>query len=554
MPYTKRKVHHGRADDLLDYIMDEEKTDGGLLITGLNCNPDLAKTEFINTALKNDSGTRVAYHLIQSFCPLDDITPEQAHEIGVRLCKELYPHFQTVVTTHIDRGHIHNHIAINAVALDGHKLNDKLSDKKEGLYAYKSKSDEIAAEYGCYILPEFKFDNKGKKKQSDMYRAYKHQTWRQQIISDMNELKLKSSSFNEFIINLFDKGYDIKYGKYISVKPQGKERFVRLKTLSEEYSEDNLRLYFNGKVPEYDYKYNRRFTENEINEKYVDYYNELQISLQLTASVAIKGGRYPTFQRTRKVADVRRQQLEDMLNTLEKNNINNFDELENKIRDCRRKIRDANRAIQKEQYINKGVLERIEKAQAFISLKSTYDYAMYYKSLDSEYELPPECKLYEQLSNELGITTVNEANEIIKSSGQLRKHFNQLRSEVYDMQQELYQYDLFKEQQLLNSDAFIHNIKVGNNRIDYANSTDTHWCINLPYCDYYVMFDKTLATFNHKYGYNTLFLVDDAIYQIYKKSENGALEKEITLNGTQLDDYVAELKLHNIEQHKEKEK
>lgn len=552
MPYTKRKAHHGRADDLLDYIMDEEKTDGGLLITGINCNPDLAKTEFVNNALKNDSGTRVAYHLIQSFCPLDDITPEQAHEIGVRLCKELYPNFQSVVTTHIDRGHIHNHIALNAVALDGHKLNDKRSDSKEGLYAYQRTSDTIAAEYGCYIMPEIKYKINGKK--VDMYRTYKHQTWKQQVILDMDELKLKASSFNEFIVGLFDKGYDIKYGKYISVKPQGKERFVRLKTLSDEYSEDNLRLYFNGKVPEYDYKYNRKFTENKINEKYIEYYNELQISLQLTASVAIKGGRYPTFQRTRKIADIRRQQLADMLNTLEKNSINNFDDLEIKIRACRKNIREANKEIIKEQYENKIVLERIEKAQEFIGLKSTYDYAMYYKSLDSKYELPLECELYEQLSNELGITTVDEANEIIKSSGQLRKHFNQLRSEVYDLQQELYQYDLFKEQQLLKSDAFIHNIKVGNNRIDYANSTDTHWCINLPYCDYYVMIDKTLATYNHKYGYNTLFLVDDAIYQIYKKSENGVLEKEITLNGTQLDEYVAELKQQNIEQHKEKEK
>lgn len=552
MPYTKRKVHHGRADDLLEYIMDEKKTDNGLLITGHNCNPDFAKTEFSNTLIKNKKGTRVAYHLIQAFCPLDNITPEQANEIGIKLCKELYPNFQCVVATHIDRGHIHNHIAINAVNLDGKKLNDKLSDKKEGLYAYKEKSDEIASKYGCYILPKFEFDSKSKKKQSDMYYSYKHQTWKQQILKDMSDLKLKCSSFNEFIIGLFDMGYDIKYGKYISVKPQGKERFTRLKTLCDEYSEDNLRLYFNGNIPDYDYKYSKKFTETKFNEKYIDYYNELQISLQLTSTVAIKGGKYPTFQRTRKFAEIRREQLTDMLNTLEKNNINNFDDLEKKIQLCRLQIKNANIEIKKEERENKDILNRIEKAQEFISLKSTCEYAQYYKSIDKNYKMPQEYKLLKILSDELGINTVEEAKDIIKSAGQLRKHLNNLKSNVYDLQQELYQYDLFKEEQLLKSDAFIHNIKVGNNRIDYTNSTNTHWCIELPYCDYYVFIDKTLATFNHKYGYNTLFLIDDMKYQIYKKNENGTLQKNIIFNGKQLDQYIAELKRINIEQHKEK--
>ena len=142
VPYTKRIVHHNQIDELINYITNEEKTDNGLLVTGVNCSAITSIQEFKNTFTKfQPKGNRVGYHLIQSFSPQDKIEPEQAHEIGVRLCKELYPNYQAVVTTHIDRGHIHNHIAINSINLAGKKLNDKLSDKKEGLYAYKEKSD-----------------------------------------------------------------------------------------------------------------------------------------------------------------------------------------------------------------------------------------------------------------------------------------------------------------------------------------------------------------------------------------------------------------------------
>ena len=66
--------------------------------------------------------------------------------------------------------------------------------------------------------------------------------------------------------------------------------------------------------------------------------------------------------------------------------------------------------------------------------------------------------------------------------------------------------------------------------------------------------DKTLATYNHKYGYNTLFLLDDKLYQIYKKDENGGLQPTKAYNGVELEEYISVLKENNIEQHKEKEK
>ena len=553
MPYTKRIVHHNQIDELINYITNEEKTDNGLLVTGVNCSAITSIQEFKNTFTKfQPKGNRVGYHLIQSFSPQDKIEPEQAHEIGVRLCKELYPNYQAVVTTHIDRGHIHNHIAINSINLDGKKLNDKLSDKKEGLYAYKDKSDELAAEYGCYVLPKFEFD-KTKKKQSNKYYAYNHQTWKKRILDEMTELKLDCNSLSEFITKLFDLGYDVKYGKYISVKPQGKERFVRLKTLSDEFSEDNLRLYFNGYTPDYYYKF-KKYSETDFNRKYVEYQKELAISLELTASVAIIGGQLPQFQKTRKKVEVRAEQVQEILDLLKSENINSIDDLEVKIKKCRADLYRSNIQIKKYERENSDCFEIIEKAQAFIQLQKDYDYAQYYKSIDEKYKEPEQVKLYEEIKNELGIETVADAQALIKENSQVRVEVNKMKSIQYDLQQRLYKFDLLKEEQLLKSKIFLHNIKVGNNRIDYENCTDTQWCIRLPYCDDYIMIDKTLTTYNHKYGYNTLFLLDDKIYQTYKKDENGGLQPTRECSGVQLEDYVAYLKEQNIEEHKEKEK
>ena len=108
---------------------------------------ETALSEFLKVQEKFEmTGNRVAYHIIQSFSPKDNITPQQANEIGKRLCQELYPEYQCVISTHSDRGHLHNHISINAINLNGKKLDDRLGNSKEGLYGLSDTSDKIAAE------------------------------------------------------------------------------------------------------------------------------------------------------------------------------------------------------------------------------------------------------------------------------------------------------------------------------------------------------------------------------------------------------------------------
>ena len=108
MPYTKRMAHYGSPKELIEYILDEKNYEGKVATaSSINCNVDTALFEFLDAQQKFEmQGNRVAYHIIQSFSPKDNITPEQANEIGKRLCQELYPDFQCVISTHIDRGHI----------------------------------------------------------------------------------------------------------------------------------------------------------------------------------------------------------------------------------------------------------------------------------------------------------------------------------------------------------------------------------------------------------------------------------------------------------------
>ena len=173
MPITKREAHYGSPKELINYILDE-KHDGEKvgIASSINCNLETAITEYLDIQKKfNMKGSRVAYHIIQSFSPKDNITPEKANEIGIRLCKELYPDFQCVISTHTDKGHIHNHISINAINLNGRKLEDRLSNEKEGLYGLSDTSDIIAAEYGCYIMPRKTYFKDAKK---DYYYQYIH--------------------------------------------------------------------------------------------------------------------------------------------------------------------------------------------------------------------------------------------------------------------------------------------------------------------------------------------------------------------------------------------
>lgn len=243
MTVTFRKALHKSNLGCLIYITNPNKTDGGLLVSGINCSPDanLAHNEMLMmNRLYNNKGRRTGYHIYQSFNYTDKLSYEEAHEIGIETVKRLYPNFQAVVATHIDKAHIHNHIVLNSVNIKtGRKLTDSLWHE-EGISNLRRVSDEISKEYGLTVLndapPINKYSNK------NFLYNFANKSWRVQIKEDIERLIENAEDFEELLELLENEGYLINRGKYVSVKTFGMKRFVRLKTIDDgKYSEKNLR-------------------------------------------------------------------------------------------------------------------------------------------------------------------------------------------------------------------------------------------------------------------------------------------------------------------------
>ena len=179
-----------------------------------------------------------AYHGFQSFKP-GEVTPDVAHEIGVKLAERLWgDRFEVVVATHIDCGHIHSHFVLNSVSfLDGKKYNDCTATYME----MRKQSDLLCQEYGLSVIES---PEQGKTKHYSEWNAERdgHTTWRSMIKSDVDTAIRFSMTDRQFITNLRELGYEIKSGKDISVRPSGKERFVRLqRNFGNDYTIESIR-------------------------------------------------------------------------------------------------------------------------------------------------------------------------------------------------------------------------------------------------------------------------------------------------------------------------
>ena len=534
MPVTKREAHYCSPKELINYILDE-KHDGEKVgqVSSINCNPETALLEFRDIQRKyNMKGSRVAYHIIQSFSPKDDITEEQANEIGKRLCEELYPDYQCIISTHIDKGHIHNHICLNAISLDGKKLEDRLSNEKEGLYGLSDTSDKIAAEYGCFIMPRKTYL---KSKTKDYYHQYKEQSWKEKIKEDIGGILPKCDSLEEFLDELSIAGYEVRRGKNLSVKWLGMERFARLNTIHPSLSTKSLYSYFKNKDNINLSEIN--ITENNFNMDMLSKIIESKTAIE-KSSIQTEGKKYSEYQKTRYQEIKRFYSLKQQLEFLDKYDIKSFDDIEKQIEFKRSEIKFKNINLKKNKEEYDAILEKTEKAQDYIRLYKVYEYAKSYQEQDPKYVMPKEVEIFLNLQNELQINSLDEARSLIKSTRQERIDINKTKKEILDLQRELNHLDTIKEEKLIQSGLFIHNIKFGGNHIDYKKSKDNMYCIILPYTKEKMYIPKKYTAFNEKYQYYTLFLVDDKEYELYDENNN----KIQNITGKDLEEHVLEKK------------
>lgn len=243
-------VQTQNLSDVIGYAVRAEKTtiapddeSAGLVrqfVSGVNCLPSTARDEML--AVKKRFGKEdgvIAYHGYQSFAP-GEATPELAHEIGVKLAQRLWgERYQVLVATHLDKeNHLHNHFVVNTVSfVDGIKYHRTEKDYHD----MRTASDALCREYDLSVIEQ---PQQGRSKQYGEWRAEQEQrpTWRGLIRSEIDELIRQSVTEKQFYYLLRQKGYEVKFGKDISVRPPGKERFVRLaRNFGEAYTAEGIR-------------------------------------------------------------------------------------------------------------------------------------------------------------------------------------------------------------------------------------------------------------------------------------------------------------------------
>lgn len=242
MAYVKRKPISSNLKKAINYIVNGEKTDASTLVSGINCSicPTVAvkEMELVKKRFGKEDNI-LAFHFMQSFKPGEIKNPNLAHEIGIQFAEKFTnKEFKTIVATHIDKDHIHNHIIMNSVnSITGKKYH---SCTKE-LWHVRGISNEITKDFGLSVITPSE-ENRSKS-YKEWAETKKGTSWKANTKYDIDSVIKNVKSFDEFIDAMEEKGYEVKYKnlKNISFKAPGQQRFTRGKTIGNAYTEESIR-------------------------------------------------------------------------------------------------------------------------------------------------------------------------------------------------------------------------------------------------------------------------------------------------------------------------
>ena len=249
MAYTKIHAIQATVNKAVDYICNPAKTDEGILISSYGCSPETAAYDFKFALSKTRrSDPNKAYHLIQSFLP-GEVSYKEAHQIGTELADRLLKgRYSYIVTTHIDKGHVHNHIIFCAADNVSH---DKYHDCKKTYYNIRSLSDKLCREHQLSVItPEEKSLSAKGKKYHEWQSEKNNDSWKIRLKNDIDEAVREANTYAEWLDLIRAKGYEIKGEtfdenalKYISFRPLGRERFVRgsARSLGADYTKERIK-------------------------------------------------------------------------------------------------------------------------------------------------------------------------------------------------------------------------------------------------------------------------------------------------------------------------
>ena len=328
------------------YILNPEKTDEKLLVSSYGCASETAAREFEWTRkIAEQKGMNpvriIARHVIQSF-EIGEVTPELAHEIGKQFADEILGgKYEYVLTTHIDKDHVHNHLIFNAVDFVNYHA---YKSYKRIYYDMREVSDRLCKENGLSVIPPSQNKGMGYKEYTEAKRGT---SWKQKLKQTIDRLVITAKDYDDFLRLMQEAGYEIKTGKYISFRAEGQERFTRSKTIGENYTEERIKERIAGRTP----RRNRRQTVP----KGISLIGDIQERIRLIDS---KGYEYKAKLTILKEAA-------RTLNYLTENNLLQYADLEKKVEDVHSSYDRTGKEL-------KGVEARLREVQPLIKNISNY--------------------------------------------------------------------------------------------------------------------------------------------------------------------------------------
>ena len=328
------------------YILNPEKTDEKLLVSSYGCASETAAREFEWTRkIAEQKGMNpvriIARHVIQSF-EIGEVTPELAHEIGKQFADEILGgKYEYVLTTHIDKDHVHNHLIFNAVDfVDYHAY----KSYKRIYYDMREVSDRLCKENGLSVIPPSQNKGMGYKEYTEAKRGT---SWKQKLKQTIDRLVITAKDYDDFLRLMQEAGYEIKTGKYISFRAEGQERFTRSKTIGENYTEARIKERIAGRTP--------RRSQRQTTPKGISLIGDIQERIRLIDS---KG-----YEHKAKLTILK--EAARTLNYLTDNNLLQYADLEKKVEDVHSSYDRTGKEL-------KGVEARLREVQPLIKNISNY--------------------------------------------------------------------------------------------------------------------------------------------------------------------------------------
>ena len=328
------------------YILNPEKTDEKLLVSSYGCASETAAREFEWTRkIAEQKGMNpvriIARHVIQSF-EIGEVTPELAHEIGKQFADEILGgKYEYVLTTHIDKDHVHNHLIFNAVDFVNYHA---YKSYKRIYYDMREVSDRLCKENGLSVIPPSQNKGMGYKEYTEAKRGT---SWKQKLKQTIDRLVITAKDYDDFLRLMQEAGYEIKTGKYISFRAEGQERFTRSKTIGENYTEERIKERIAGRTP--------RRSQRQTTPKGISLIGDIQERIRLIDS---KG-----YEHKAKLTILK--EAARTLNYLTENNLLQYADLEKKVEDIHSSYDRTGKEL-------KGVEARLREVQPLIKNISNY--------------------------------------------------------------------------------------------------------------------------------------------------------------------------------------